>query len=140
MPTRPAAGASCPSAVLSAGGYLFASIEVSLAGRLAVAGRGPFRGTMAPSQAQSRGGPIGDFYRLGMCTARASGGKRSTKRTPYVTDQKTTKPCSGRHRIGYVNHASKPNEGLLILAKGILVLEISGLVIRYASAKYSATQ
>ncbi len=41
-----------------------------------------------------------------------------------------------RHLIGWVNHEPKPDEGVLILAGGILILAMSVLVIRYASFKY----
>lgn len=41
-----------------------------------------------------------------------------------------------RHLIGWVNHEPKPDEGVLILSGGILILALSVLVIRYASWKY----
>lgn len=41
-----------------------------------------------------------------------------------------------RHLIGWVNHEPKPDEGVLILAGGILILALSVLVIRFASYKY----
>lgn len=41
-----------------------------------------------------------------------------------------------RHLIGWVNHEPKPDEGVLILSGGILILALSVLVIRYASYKY----
>jgi protein PsiE len=44
-----------------------------------------------------------------------------------------------RHLIGYVNHETKPDSGLLILAGAILILALAVLVIRYASAKYGGS-
>ncbi len=41
-----------------------------------------------------------------------------------------------RHLIGWVNHEPKPDEGVLILSGGILILALSVLLIRYASYKY----
>jgi protein PsiE len=44
-----------------------------------------------------------------------------------------------RHLIGYVQHETKPDEGVLILAGAILMLSLAVLVIRYASAKYGSS-
>jgi phosphate starvation-inducible membrane PsiE len=44
-----------------------------------------------------------------------------------------------RHLIGYVNHESKPDTGVLILAGAILILALAVLVIRYASARYGSS-
>lgn len=44
-----------------------------------------------------------------------------------------------RHLIGWVNHEPKPNEGILILAGGILILALSVLVIRYASSRFPSS-
>lgn len=44
-----------------------------------------------------------------------------------------------RHLIGYVNHESKPDTGVLILAGAIVILALAVLVIRYASANYGSS-
>lgn len=44
-----------------------------------------------------------------------------------------------RHLIGYVNHESKPDYGVLILAGAILILALAVVAIRFASAKYGSS-
>ncbi len=44
-----------------------------------------------------------------------------------------------RHLIGWVNHEPKPNEGILILAGGILIMALSVLVIRFASNRFPSS-
>lgn len=44
-----------------------------------------------------------------------------------------------RHLIGYVNRQETPDTGILILTGAILMLALSVLVIRYASARYGSS-
>ena len=43
-----------------------------------------------------------------------------------------------RHLIGFVNHAPKPDEGILILTGGTLIMAVAVLIVRYTSHHFPA--